>query len=118
MIRYVYVGHLLEAINLRTDIAKSSWIEYIGYAAEHKDLRVITKTSEEYSITEVPHQVVTGLLFSESLGKFWNQFVKPEIQAGRFKERKLEAIAVGQPALITEKPNDEPGESPVPEVFR
>ena len=56
---------------------KSSNLKSIGYDAETKTLVVVFKNGASYSYEEVSAKNFCLLLFSESIGKFFNKVIKP-----------------------------------------
>ncbi len=65
---------------------KSSNLSKVGYDELTKTLKILFKDGQEYWYSEVPVQVHTEMMKSESIGKFFVKFVK----GGNFPYKKIE----------------------------
>jgi hypothetical protein len=70
---------------VRRASVKSSVIRTVGYDVEKRRLEVTFHSGRVYEYDKVPPHVVRDFLTSESLGKYFNEVIRP-----RFRMTKVE----------------------------
>ena len=68
---------------MRRERVKSSVILAIGYDARHRELEVEFHSGRIYRYFDVPRRVYETLLSTDSVGKYFNETVKPNHRSAR-----------------------------------
>jgi lysyl-tRNA synthetase class 2 len=68
-----------------SEAVESSVLLSVGYDAERRILKVRFRNGRVYAYLDVPPHVHRQLLAAESLGRYLNEFIKPQYRAVRVR---------------------------------
>lgn len=98
------------AVNYDLHPVQSSMIRAVGYTTPQQRMHVRFNTGNVYGFSGVPVDVYSGLIKSDSKGKYFNQHIRD-----KFEHEKMAARAI---PLITNRLDHSPRRKPLREVVQ